>query len=66
MFYYRIMGPKDADGMANNVEPVQTAPVQKLSDREQSELPRPIKISLECMYGPKSCILFAEKNSSVA
>ena len=25
-FYYRVMGPKDADRMANSVEPDQTAP----------------------------------------
>ena len=25
-FYYKVMGPKDADGMANRVDPDQTAP----------------------------------------
>ena len=26
LFYYRVMGPKDADRMANSVDPDQTAP----------------------------------------
>ena len=26
-FYYRVMGPKDADGMANSGDPYQTAPL---------------------------------------
>ena len=26
-FYYRVMGPKDTDGMANSVDPDQTAPL---------------------------------------
>ena len=26
-FYYGIMGPKDADGLANSVDPDQTAPL---------------------------------------
>ena len=26
-FYYRVMGPKDADGMANSVGPAQIAPL---------------------------------------
>ena len=25
-FYYRVMGPKDADRMANSVDPYRTAP----------------------------------------
>ena len=25
--YHRVMSPKDADGMANNVDPDQTAPL---------------------------------------
>ena len=27
LFYYRVIGPKDADGMANSVDPDQTAPL---------------------------------------
>ena len=27
-FYYRVMGQKDADGMANSVDPYQTAPLR--------------------------------------
>ena len=26
-FYHRVMSPKDADGMANSVDPDQTAPL---------------------------------------
>ena len=26
-FHYRLMGPKDADGIANSVDPNQTAPL---------------------------------------
>ena len=26
-FYYAVMGPKDADGIANRVDPDQTAPL---------------------------------------
>ena len=38
-FHYRIMGPKDTDGMANSVDPYQTAPrvytvCPDLSDRK--------------------------------
>ena len=30
-FYYRVMGRKDADGIANSVDPDQTAPRSSLS-----------------------------------
>ena len=29
-FYYRVIGPKDADEIANSVDPGQTAPLGKL------------------------------------
>ena len=30
LFYYTVIGPKDADGMANSVDPDQTAPLRAL------------------------------------
>ena len=38
--YHRVMHPKDADRMANSVDPDQTAP-KELSDLGQHCLPRP-------------------------
>ena len=39
--YHRVMGPNDADGMANSVDPDQTA-LEEQSDLGLHCLPRPI------------------------
>ena len=43
LFYYRVIGPKDADGMANNVDPDQTAPREEQSDLGLHCLPRHVR-----------------------
>ena len=43
------MSPKDADGMANSVDPDQTAPEQ--SDLDLHSLPRPISPKTKDHYG---------------
>ena len=48
-FYYRVIGPKDADAMANSVDPDQTAQsdlglhcLEEQSDQGLHCLPRPV------------------------
>ena len=42
LFYHRVIGPKDADGMANSVDLDQTAPLGAESDLGPHCLPRPV------------------------
>ena len=40
--YYTVMGSKDVDGIANRVDPDQTAPLEEQSDLGLHCLPRPV------------------------
>ena len=40
LFYYRVIGPKDADATANSVDPDQTTPLEEQSDLGLYCLPR--------------------------
>ena len=48
-FYRTVMGPEDADGMANSVDPDQTA--QEQSDLGLHCLPRPVCLNTKDHYG---------------
>ena len=41
--YHRVMSPNDADGMANSIDPDQTAPRKEQSDLGLHYLPRHIR-----------------------
>ena len=49
--YYRVMHPKIADGMANKVDPDQTAPLEQ-SDLGLHCLPRPVCPKILVFFEP--------------